>query len=70
MRSGGGRLVKGASYWLLAWSVPISIGVGYGLGWLLDELFGGEPWLQIIGFLLGAAAGLTQIFQSASSDDE
>lgn len=61
-------LARGAKYWLLAWSVPISIGIGYGAGWWLDNRLGTEPWLQIIGFLLGAAAGMVQILQVSGSD--
>ena len=63
-------LVSGARYWLLAWSVPISIGLGWGAGRLLDAHFGTEPWLQVIGFLLGAAAGLRQILQLAGGDED
>ena len=66
----GSPLMKGASYWILAWSVPISIGIGYGTGWWLDQRFGTEPWLQIVGFLIGAAAGLVQILQLLSTDDD
>lgn len=69
MRGPKSPLSKGASYWLLAWSVPLSILIGYGAGWWLDERLGTEPWLQIIGFLLGAVAGVAQILQLASNDD-
>ncbi|MFW6437433.1 MAG: AtpZ/AtpI family protein [Armatimonadota bacterium] len=62
--------MKGASYWILAWSVPISVAIGYGFGWWLDQRFGTEPWLQIVGFLIGAAAGLVQILQISGSDDD
>jgi F0F1-type ATP synthase assembly protein I len=62
--------MKGASYWILAWSVPISVGIGYGGGWWLDHRFGTEPWLQIAGFLIGAAAGLVQILQLLGSDED
>ncbi len=70
MRGPGSPLMKGASYWILAWSVPISIGIGYGAGWWLDQRFETAPWLQIVGFLIGAAAGLAQILQLLSADDE
>lgn len=63
-------LTKGAGYWILAWSVPIAIAIGYGVGWWLDQRYGTEPWLQIVGFILGAAAGLGQILQLLSTDDE
>ena len=50
---------------MLAWTVPISIGIGYGAGWWLDERFHTTPWLQVAGFLIGAVAGLAQIMQMA-----
>jgi F0F1-type ATP synthase assembly protein I len=62
-------LVSGAGYWLLAWSVPISVGIGWGVGWLLDERLGTAPWLQVIGFLLGAAAGLKQILSLSDKNN-
>lgn len=70
MRGRGTPLVTGARHWILAWSVPISIAIGYGAGWWLDRYFGTEPWLQIVGFLLGAAAGLAQILQTTHADED
>ncbi len=70
MRDPSGALMKGASYWILAWSIPLSIVIGYGGGYLLDRWLGTEPWLQIVGFLIGAAAGLGQILKLVNSDDE
>ncbi len=70
MRKRGSPLVKGASYWILAWSVPLSIMIGYGGGWWLDQRLGTEPWLQIVGFFVGAAAGLAQILQLQSTNDD
>ncbi len=69
---GGPRrsLLSGASYWMLAWTLPIAIMIGYGAGWWLDRRFGTEPWLQIVGFLLGAAAGLVQLLQIAGTQDD
>ncbi|MGM0492808.1 MAG: AtpZ/AtpI family protein [Armatimonadota bacterium] len=68
MRDPRSPLMKGASYWILAWSVPISIALGYGAGWWLDQRFGTDPLLQIIGFLLGAIAGLVQILQQTDDN--
>ena len=69
---GGPRrsLLSGASYWMLAWSIPIAIFIGYGAGWLADERFGTEPCLQIVGFLLGAISGLVQLLRLADTNDE
>lgn len=55
---------------MLAWTLPIAIMIGYGAGWWLDRRFGTDPWLQIVGFLLGAAAGLVQLLQIANRDDD
>ena len=44
--------------------------IGYGAGWWLDQRFGTEPYLQIVGFLLGAAGGLVQLLQLANKDDD
>lgn len=68
--SGRSPLLSGASYWMLAWTLPIAIMIGYGAGWWLDRRFGTDPWLQIVGFLLGAAAGLVQLLQIANRDDD
>ncbi len=70
MKRSRSSLISGAGYWLLAWAIPISIAIGWGGGWWLDQRFGTEPWLQVVGFLLGAAAGLAQILQLSGSDDE
>ena len=37
-----------------------------GLGWLLDKWLGTEPWLLIIGIVLGSAAGLYQFVRLSS----
>ncbi|MGI5817949.1 MAG: AtpZ/AtpI family protein [Armatimonadota bacterium] len=70
MRGPRSPLMKGASYWILAWSVPISIAIGYGVGWWLDGYLGTEPWLQIVGFMLGALAGIAQILQQTDNDED
>ena len=64
------RWLRGVGYWILAWSIPVSIALGYGVGWWLDRRFGTSPGLQIIGFLLGVVAGLTQLLEVAGEDDE
>ena len=59
----------GARYSMLAWSIPLAIAVGFGLGWWADRRWGTEPWLQVVGFLLGAASGLAQLLQVGSDDE-
>lgn len=41
--------------------------VGAGMGWLLDRWFGTSPWLLILFFLLGVAAGFRNV-QRASME--
>ena len=36
--------------------------VGCGLGWLLDYLLGTEPWMLLIFFALGVAAGFRNVW--------
>lgn len=38
--------------------------VGSGLGWLLDKWLGTWPWLFILFFLLGSAAGMLNVVRS------
>ncbi len=40
--------------------------VGAGIGWLLDFWLGTRPWLMIVFFLLGAAAGMMNVFRLVS----
>jgi ATP synthase protein I len=37
-----------------------------GLGWLLDKWFGTEPWLLVIGIVVGSAAGLFEFVRLSS----
>ena len=43
-----------------------AIAVGVGIGLLLDHWLGTKPWLLIVFFLLGAAAGFLNVFRAAS----
>ena len=42
--------------------------VGGVLGWYLDQWLGTKPWLFILFFLLGSAAGMLNIIRSASQE--
>jgi ATP synthase protein I len=37
-----------------------------GLGWLLDKWLGTEPWLLIVGIVVGSAAGLYEFVRLSS----
>ena len=41
------------------------IGVGVGLGWVVDHLAGTSPWGLIIFLLLGFGAGVLNVLRSA-----
>ena len=42
-----------------------AVGVGTIIGFILDNWFGTKPWLIIIFFFLGAAAGMLNVFRTA-----
>jgi len=46
--------------------LPASLAAGAGLGWLADKLFGTFPVVTIVMALLGAAAGLVQVYREAN----
>lgn len=39
--------------------------VGGGVGWLLDDWLGTRPFLLLVFFVLGAAAGMLNVFRTA-----
>ncbi|MFO0995632.1 MAG: AtpZ/AtpI family protein [Alphaproteobacteria bacterium] len=39
--------------------------VGLAIGWLLDRWLGTGPWLLILFFFLGAAAGILNVYRAA-----
>ena len=43
-----------------------AVGVGTIIGFILDNWFGSKPWLIIIFFFLGAAAGLMNVIKAAN----
>ncbi len=40
-----------------------SLVIGVGIGWGLDYVLGTSPWLLLVFFLLGAAAGMLNIYR-------
>jgi F0F1-type ATP synthase assembly protein I len=54
-------------YTSLAFMMPVSALLGYGLGYLLDKEFG-TTWLFIPGLILGIAAGLVQLIRQLMRD--
>ena len=43
-----------------------AVGVGTIIGFILDTWFGTKPWLIIIFFFLGAAAGMMNVIRTAN----
>lgn len=43
-----------------------AVGIGVGIGLLLDRWLGTTPWLMIVFFLFGCAAGMLNVFRSVS----
>lgn len=46
----------------------VAVFVGTGIGWLLDQWLGTKPWLMVLFFLLGAAAGFFNVIRVASQN--
>ncbi|MBI4183409.1 MAG: AtpZ/AtpI family protein [Proteobacteria bacterium] len=38
--------------------------VGVGFGWLLDRWLGTKPWLMVVFFFLGGAAGVLNVYRA------
>ena len=55
-------------YYTIAFLLPACILVGFGIGYLLDKLFG-TSLLKIVFLLLGVAAGILEVIREMSKDD-
>ena len=44
------------------------VGVGAGIGYLLDSWLGTAPWLLILFFFLGAAGGMMNVYRAATGE--
>ena len=44
-----------------------AVAIGTIIGFILDKTFGTTPWLIIIFFFLGVAAGIVNVFRSAKN---
>jgi ATP synthase protein I len=54
----------------LSFDIIAAVVVGAGMGWLLDRWFGTAPFLFIVFFFLGAAAGFLNVIRAARKMDE
>jgi ATP synthase protein I len=72
--SGGGRTGAGAGFGsglggagaMLRIGIEMvsAIAVGVGIGWLLDSWLGTKPWLMVVFFFMGAAAGILGVYRA------
>jgi ATP synthase protein I len=46
------------------------LAVGLAIGWGLDRWLGTKPWLMVVFFFLGAAAGILNAYRAASGMDD
>jgi len=68
-RSGNGAASPGEG-----WAVAVRVGVdllaalvvGVAIGWGLDEWLGTRPWLMVVFFFLGSAAGTMNVYRTMS----
>lgn len=42
-----------------------ALGVGLGIGWLLDQWLGTRPWLMVVFIVLGGGAGILNVYRQA-----
>ncbi|MGB6609437.1 MAG: AtpZ/AtpI family protein, partial [Acidobacteriaceae bacterium] len=55
-------------YYGLALLLPISMAVGFGIGYLLDRAFG-TTFLKLVFLLLGIASGIIELVRELAKDD-
>ena len=65
----GGKALPTQSAYGFAFRIGVelvaALAVGGGIGWLLDHWFGTMPLFLLIFFVLGAAAGMLNVFRAA-----
>jgi len=51
----------------IATDLVVSVAVGTGIGYGLDYLLGTKPWLMLVFFMLGSAAGVMNVIRIANA---
>jgi F0F1-type ATP synthase assembly protein I len=59
--------VQISKYMSLAFMLPISTVVGYGIGWLLDKLFH-THFLYLVFLVFGIVAGFIEVFRGIAAE--
>lgn len=57
-------------YGSLGIEMAASVLIGTLIGYWLDKWLGTQPWILIIGFIFGAAAGFRNLFRFLSKEDQ
>ena len=47
----------------IGFAFVLAIVIGFGGGYLLDQWLGTKPWLSFLGFFLGLAAGILNVYR-------
>ncbi|MBO0766458.1 MAG: AtpZ/AtpI family protein [Hyphomicrobiaceae bacterium] len=56
---------RGMAYGMrMAAELVVAVVVGGGIGWSLDRVLGSRPWLFLVFFLLGFAAGVVNLMRA------
>jgi F0F1-type ATP synthase assembly protein I len=67
-KNGGNLYQLFGKYYGLAFLLPVSMAVGYGIGYLLDRAFG-TTFLKLVFLLLGIASGIIELVRELAKDD-
>ena len=53
----------------LGFLFPVSIALGFGMGYGLDRFFNTKPWMTMIFGIIGIAAAFMQLFKTGKDSD-
>ncbi|MCD6351372.1 MAG: AtpZ/AtpI family protein [Armatimonadetes bacterium] len=62
----GRRFAKVLDLASLGIVMGVCVGIGMGAGLLLDRRLGTEPWLAVVGLILGSVAAFKQLIRAVS----
>jgi F0F1-type ATP synthase assembly protein I len=67
-KNGGNLYQQFGKYYGMAFLLPVSMLVGYGIGYGLDKLFH-TGFLKVVFLLIGVASGMIELVRELSKDD-
>ena len=67
-KNGGNLYQQFGKYYGMAFLLPVSMLVGYGIGYGLDKLFH-AGFLKVVFLLVGVASGMIELVRELSKDD-